>query len=126
MSEKVENASNPLDTVKWILVAVLLGGLVYAYTTYEEISVLYRALGAVATVVIAGAIAATTMKGSAFLTFAKEARIEVRKVVWPTRQEVVRMTLVILAATAAVGVMLYFIDMIIVWVVGLVTGIGVS
>jgi preprotein translocase subunit SecE len=111
MSEKVENASNPLDTVKWILVAVLLGGLVYAYTTYEEISVLYRALGAVATVVIAGAIAATTMKG---------------KVVWPTRQEVVRMTLVILAATAAVGVMLYFIDMIIVWVVGLVTGIGVS
>jgi preprotein translocase subunit SecE len=104
----------------------LLGGLVYAYTTYEEISVLYRALGAVATVVIAGAIAATTMKGSAFLTFAKEARIEVRKVVWPTRQEVVRMTLVILAATAAVGVMLYFIDMIIVWVVGLVTGIGVS
>ena len=59
------------------------------------------------------------------MTFAKEAKIEVRKVVWPTRQEVVRMTLVILAATALVGVLLYFIDMIIVWVVGLVTGIGV-
>ena len=125
MSEKVENASNPLDMVKWILVAGLLGGLVFAYTTYEDISVLYRALGAVAIVVIAGFIAATTYKGKTFLAFAKDAKTEVRKVVWPTRQEVVRMTLVILAATALVGVLLYFIDMIIVWVVGLVTGIGV-
>ncbi|MFT5281667.1 MAG: preprotein translocase subunit SecE [Kangiellaceae bacterium] len=125
MSEKIENTSNPLDMVKWILVAVLLGGLVMAYNTYEDISVLYRALGAVAIVVTAGFIAATTFKGKAFLIFAKDARIEVRKVVWPTRQEVIRMTLVVLAATAVVGVMLYFIDMIIVWVVGLVTGIGV-
>ena len=125
MSEKAENATNPLDLVKWILVFGLLGGLVFAYTTYEEISILYRALGAVTIVVVAGLIAATTLKGRSFLTFAKDARTEVRKVVWPTRQEVVRMTLVILAATALVGVLLYFIDMIIVWVVGLVTGIGV-
>jgi preprotein translocase subunit SecE len=125
MSEKVENTSNPLDMVKWILVAVLLGALVYAYTTYEDISVLYRALGAVAILVVAGFISATTFKGKTFLQFAKDARIEVRKVVWPTRQEVVRMTLVILAATALVGLMLYLIDMVIVWVVGLVTGIGV-
>ena len=124
MSDNAENASNPLDMVKWILVFGLLGGLIYGYTSYEEVSVLYRALAAVVTVVIAGAIAATTLKGQTFLVFAKEARIEVRKVVWPTRQEVVRMTLIILAATALVGVMLYFIDMIIVWVVGLVTGIG--
>jgi preprotein translocase subunit SecE len=125
MSEKVENVPNPMDLVKWIIVAILLGGLVFAYTTYEDVSVLYRALGAVAIVVVAGFIAATTFKGKTFLAFAKDARIEVRKVVWPTRQEVVRMTLVILAATALVGVLLYFIDMIIVWVVGLVTGIGV-
>ena len=125
MSDKAENASNPLDLVKWVITFGLLGGLVYAYTTYEEVSVLYRALGAVAIVVIAGLIAASTLKGKTFLTFAKDAKTEVRKVVWPTRQEVVRMTLIILAATALVGLMLYFIDMIIVWVVGLVTGIGV-
>lgn len=124
MSEKVENVSSPMDLIKWIVVAILLAGLVFAYTTYEEVSVLYRALGAVATVIVAGFIAASTFKGKAFLGFAKDARIEVRKVVWPTRQEVVRMTLVILAATAVVGLLLYFIDMIIVWVVGLVTGIG--
>lgn len=124
MSEKAENVSNPLDTAKWLVVAVLLGGLVYGYGAYEEVSVLYRALAAVAVAVVALGIAATTLKGQSFLTFAKDARIEVRKVVWPSRQEVVRMTLIILAATAVVGLMLYLIDMVLVWAIGFVTGIG--
>ena len=125
MSDKAENVSNPLDTVKWVVVVLLLGGLVYAYGQYADVSVLYRAIAAVTTVVVALGIASTTMKGQTFLEFAKEARIEVRKVVWPERQDVVRMTLIILAATAFVGLMLYFIDMILVWVVGFITGIGV-
>jgi preprotein translocase subunit SecE len=124
MSDKAESTSNPLDMVKWLVVAVLLGGLVYGYGAYEEVSVLYRALVAVTVVVVALGIASTTEKGQIFLTFAKDARIEVRKVVWPSRQEVVRMTLVILAATAVVGLMLYLIDMVLVWAIGLVTGIG--
>ncbi|GBL05040.1 preprotein translocase subunit SecE [Glaciecola sp. KUL10] len=125
MSDNVENTSNPLDTAKWVIIFALLAGLVYGYGAYEEVSVLYRALVAVGVVAVSLGIAATTFKGQTFLGFAKDARVEVRKVVWPTRQEVVRMTLIILAATAVVGVMLYFIDMIIVWAVGLVTGIGV-
>lgn len=125
MSDKAENASNPLDIVKWIVVIALLGGLVYAYSAYEEISVLYRALAAVATVVIALGIAATTEKGSNFLVFAKDARTEVRKVIWPNRSEANRMTLIILLATAVVGLMLYLIDMVLVWVIGLITNIGV-
>ncbi|WP_395338019.1 preprotein translocase subunit SecE [Ningiella sp. W23] len=124
MSEKAESSSNPLDIIKWLVVFALLGGLVYAYESYDEISVLYRALVAVAVVVIALGIAATTQKGQTFLTFAKDARLEVRKVVWPTRQEVVRMTLIILFATAVVGLMLYLIDMVLVFLIGLVTGIG--
>jgi preprotein translocase subunit SecE len=125
MSDKTENASNPLDLVKWIIVIALLGGLVYAYSAYEEISVLYRALAAVAIVVISLGIAATTDKGNNFLIFAKDARTEVRKVIWPSRSEANRMTLIILLATAVVGVMLYLIDMVLVWVIGLITNIGV-
>jgi preprotein translocase subunit SecE len=125
MSDKAENASNPLDLVKWIIVVALLGGLVYAYSAYEEISVLYRALAAVAIVIISLGIASTTEKGSNFLIFAKDARTEVRKVIWPSRSEANRMTLIILLATAVVGVMLYLIDMVLVWVIGLITNIGV-
>ena len=124
MSEKAENPSNSLDMLKWLIVIVLLGGLVAANTYYQEISVLYRALGAVAVVVVAGLIASSTIKGSTFINFAKESRTEVRKVVWPTRQEATQTTMIVLAATAFVSLLLWGLDGIIVWFVALVTGIG--
>ena len=81
MSEKTENQSNALDMFKWVVIFALLAGLVTANTMYGEISVLYRAIAIVVVVGIAGFIAATTEKGSTFLSFAKESRTEVRKVV---------------------------------------------
>ncbi|AMJ96021.1 preprotein translocase subunit SecE [Alteromonas stellipolaris] len=124
MSEKTENQSNALDMFKWVVVFALLAGLVTANTVFGEISVLYRAVTAVVVVVIAGFIAATTVKGSTFLSFAKESRTEVRKVVWPTRQEANQTTIIVLAATLVMALILWGLDGIIVRVVGYITGIG--
>ena len=124
MSEKTENASNPMDLLKWLIVFALLAGVITANYVYGELSVLYRAIGAVAGVAIAGFIAATTLKGSAFLTFAKDSRMEVRKVVWPSRQELNQTTLIVLAATVIAALLLWGLDGILVWVVGFITGIG--
>lgn len=125
MSEKTESSSNPLDLLKWLMVFALLGGVVAANFLLEEYSVLYRALGAVVVVAIAGFIAATTEKGAAFLTFAKDSRMEVRKVVWPTRQEATQTTLIVLAATVIVALLLWGLDGIIVRLIGFVTGLGI-
>ena len=124
MSEKTENQSNSLDMFKWVVVFALLAGLVTANTVYGEISVLYRAIAAVVVVAVAGFIAASTLKGSTFLSFAKESRTEVRKVVWPTRQEANQTTLIVLAATLVMALILWGLDGIIVRVVGFITGIG--
>jgi len=113
-----------LDMFKWVVVFALLAGLVTANTMYGEISVLYRAIAIVVVVGIAGFIAATTEKGSTFLSFAKESRTEVRKVVWPTRQEANQTTLIVLAATLIMALILWGLDGIIVRVVGFITGIG--
>jgi preprotein translocase subunit SecE len=109
---------------KWVVVFALLAGLVTANTVFGEISVLYRAVTAVVVVVIAGFIAASTVKGSTFLSFAKESRTEVRKVVWPTRQEANQTTIIVLAATLVMALILWGLDGIIVRVVGYITGIG--
>lgn len=74
---------------------------------------------------VAGFIAATTEKGSAFLTFAKESRMEVRKVIWPTRQETNQTTLIVMAATLIMALLLWGLDGIIVRLVAFITGIGV-
>ncbi|MCW8090730.1 preprotein translocase subunit SecE [Alteromonas sp. ASW11-130] len=124
MSEKTESTSNPLDILKWLVVFALLIGLITANYMFGEYSVLYRALVAVAVGVIALFIAATTEKGSTFLAFAKDSRTEVRKVIWPTRQETNQTTLIVIAATVVVGLILWGLDGIIVRVVGFITGIG--
>ena len=124
MSEKTENPSNSMDMLKWLIVFALLAGGIAANYVYGEVSILYRAIGAVVGVAVAGFIAATTVKGDTFLTFAKESRLEVRKVVWPTRQELNQTTLIVLAATAVAALLLWGIDGILVWLVSLVTGIG--
>lgn len=125
MSEKTENSSNPLDLVKWLVVLGLLVGIIAANHWYGEVSVLYRALVAVAAAVIAGVLAATTVKGSAFLTFAKDARVEVRKVVWPTRQEATQTTIIVLIATAFMSLLLWGLDLVIVQLVSFITGLGI-
>ncbi|MBT0586990.1 preprotein translocase subunit SecE [Alteromonas oceanisediminis] len=124
MSEKVENSSGAVDMLKWLIVFALLAGVITANYMYEDYSVLYRALGAVVGVVIAGFIAASTTKGSAFITYAKESRTEVRKVVWPSRQEATQTTLIVIAATVVMALILWGLDGIIVRVVGWITGIG--
>jgi len=103
----------------------LLGGIVAANTIFQDVSVLYRALVAVVLVVVAGFILATTIKGSAFLTFAKDSRIEVRKVVWPTRQEATQTTMIVLAATIFMALVLWGLDGIIVRLVSFITGLGI-
>ena len=65
---------------------------------------------AVAVGVAALAIAATTAKGQGFLTFAKDSRIEVRKVVWPTRQEAIQTTFIVLVATLLMSLLLWGLD----------------
>lgn len=126
MSENTtENTSNPMDLFKWVLVIALLGGVVAANSMYGDISVLYRALGAVVIVGIALFIAASTIKGSTFLSFAKESRMEVRKVIWPTRQEATQTTMIVLVATLIVGLILWGLDGIIVRLISFVTGLGI-
>ncbi|QTH62817.1 preprotein translocase subunit SecE [Psychrosphaera ytuae] len=124
MSANVEQSNNGLDVVKWVIAIALLAGAVIANNMFDQESVLIRAVGVVAAVVIAGFFAATTAKGKTFIGFAKESNKEVRKVIWPSRQEATQTTLIIFAATAVIAIILYFLDMFLRWAVALLTGIG--
>jgi preprotein translocase subunit SecE len=125
MSENAVTTSGPMDTIKWLIAIVILGGAVAGNYYFGELSVLYRAVGVVIAVIVALFIAAKTVKGSAFVTFAQESRTEIRKVVWPTRQEATQTTLIVLVATVIMALLLWGLDGIIVRVVGFVTGTGI-
>ncbi|MBU2882085.1 preprotein translocase subunit SecE [Psychrosphaera sp. B3R10] len=125
MSANVEQSNSGLDIVKWVIAIALLAGAVVANNMFEQESVLIRAVGVVAAVIIAAFFAATTTKGKTFIGFAKESNKEVRKVIWPTRQEATQTTLIIFAATVVIAILLYFLDMGLRWLVSALTGVGI-
>jgi preprotein translocase subunit SecE len=54
------------------------------------------------------------------ITFFREVRDELKKVVWPTRQEVIRLTFVVIAASLIVGLFLGGLDFVFVKLIGLI------
>jgi len=126
MNASTENQpSTSLDGLKWSVIVLLLAGAVVGNYFFGEESVLIRAIAVVALIAIAGLLAMQTEKGRTAMLFAKEARTEVRKVVWPTRQEAVQTTGIVLLATAFMSVVLWGLDSFLFWVVGFITGLKV-
>ena len=117
------DSSNAADTFKWIAAFVFAAAAVVGHYLYGEMSVVVRAAGVVVLIAAALGVAATTTKGKAAISFAKESRMEVRKVVWPTRQETMQTTLIVLAVSIVMALALWGIDGIMVRLVALATGV---
>lgn len=123
MTTNTENQGNSLDIVKWGVAIILLAAAVIGNQLYSEASVVVRALGVIIAFAIAGFIVLQTEKGKKALSFARESQIEVRKVVWPTRQEALNTTFIVLAATAFLAVVLWGMDFVLLRIVNLITGV---
>ena len=68
------------------------------------------------------ALALRTEPGAETLEFVRGARAEVRKVVWPTRAETTQTTLVVIAMVVIMGLLLWMLDLLLLWLVRLITG----
>ena len=116
--------TNKLDTVKLLLSIILLIAGIAGFYYYEAEGLIYRVLGLLAFVLIALGTVYTTNLGQSVVGFGRESRTEVRKVVWPTRQETIQTTMMVLVAVIILGIFLWFIDMMLVSAVQYLTGRG--
>lgn len=118
MSSQSSSSNSSLDWFKWLIVALILGAGIFGNYYYAEQSLLYRVLALLGLAVVALLVALTTGKGREYNQLRKEAWIEVRKVVWPTRQETTQTTLIVVAVVILVALILWAIDSLL--------GVGVS
>jgi preprotein translocase subunit SecE len=114
--------SGKFDLVKWILVAVLIAGGIGEFYYFSEYLLFLRVAGLLALFGAAVFVASKTQKGHLTVGFIKETHLEVRKVVWPTRQETVQMTSIVLLMVLLVALIIWFLDSILMWLVRLLTG----
>ncbi|MEY8713498.1 MULTISPECIES: preprotein translocase subunit SecE [Mangrovibacter] len=120
---EAQGSGRGLEVLKWLVVIALLCVAIIGNYLYRDVNLLGRAVAVVVLIAAAGGVALLTTKGKATVAFAREARTEVRKVIWPTRQETLHTTLIVAAVTAVMSLILWGLDGILVRVVSFITGL---
>ena len=122
MNAQTDTGASALDKVKLLLaIAALISGI-GGYYYYPDMSVLIRAGGVLASVVIAIAIVMQTAMGRNAWQFIQGSRVELRKVVWPNRQDTTQTTLAVIVFVIILGVFFWGLDMGLLWVTKTLTG----
>jgi preprotein translocase subunit SecE len=111
MSAKAESQRSAFDVIKLIIAVLLVLAGITGFYVYSEESQLYRILGLIAVVLLAAGIALSTASGKGLLAFMKNARTEVRKMVWPTRIETMQTTLMVVVIVILLAIFLWLVDM---------------
>ncbi|MDQ7915924.1 preprotein translocase subunit SecE [Pseudomonas sp. 102515] len=122
MSIKAEAKESRFDALKWLVVVVLVAIGVVANHYFAAQSILYRVVGLLVLAAVAAFVALQTTKGQAFFGLLKDARTEIRKVVWPTRQETTQTTLIVVAVVLVMALLLWGLDSLLGWLVSTIVG----
>ena len=120
--QKHVGSSAGLDSLMLILALLVVAAGITAYHFYSDLATVYRVLIVLGAALVATGIFYTTTKGKLAQAYLKDTRTEVKKVKWPTRQETLRMTLIVFVAVVLIGLYLWLADMLFSWLVGLLTG----
>jgi len=118
--------SSNKDTAFLILAAAALLGGMFAFYYFEgQLNAFLRTLILLAGVAATAALAYQTAIGRELWGYVTGARTELRKVVWPTRQESVQTTLMIAVVVLVMALLLWGLDSLLLWGVEALTGRGV-
>jgi len=83
-----------------------------------------RWLAVIGSLLLAAVVVAFSRYGSEFRRFVELARIELRKIVWPTRQETLQTTLVVFGFVIIAGLFFWLLDLVLAWATKALTGTG--
>jgi preprotein translocase subunit SecE len=124
METKVEEQPTIADTAKLAFAGlVVVSGLV-GYYYFADASALLRALSVIIALAVAAGVGFTSLQGRWLWKFIQSARIELKKVVWPTREETIQTTVVVLVVALFGGVFFWLLDLMLLWLTTRITGQG--
>ncbi len=111
-----------VNGLKWLLAVALLAAAVIANGRYATVPWALRATGGILVFAAILAILYNTSQGAKAWGFIKLARMEMRKVVWPTRPEVMQTTLMVMGMVLVTALVLWGLDTLFLWGIGWLVG----
>jgi preprotein translocase subunit SecE len=124
MSANSQVEASGFDTVKLIVAVAIVVGAILGFYYLDAYSQLLRVIGLLVLVGVAAFIIYQTAVGRSIWSFATASKTEVRKVVWPSRQETVQTTLIVFAMVLVMGIVLWLFDMMLGAILKALTGTG--
>jgi preprotein translocase subunit SecE len=116
VAKEIENLKSVSDQWKtYLAIAIVIATLALYYLNPLVFNTLTKVLITLVLFGIAGAVFIKSARGDRFLHFLRETRIELRKVVWPTREETAKTTGIIMIAVVVVAIFLWIIDAFFTW-----------
>jgi len=124
MSMQINNEVSVSDLTKQILSVVFLVLGVVGFYYFANVLLVYRVIALLVVVVGVLFLLSTTEAGKKVLSFISESKVELNRVIWPTREETTRTTMLVFAMVFVVGFLLWLLDTFLFWGVRLLTGQG--
>lgn len=124
MSANSQVEASSFDTVKLLVAVALVVGGILGFYYFDAYSQLLRVIGLLALVGVAAFIVYRTVLGQTVWNFATASKVEVRKVVWPSRQETMQTTLIVFVMVLVMGLVLWLFDMALGAILKALTGAG--
>ena len=116
MAKQIENLKSSSDQWKTILaVLILIAGLALYYLNPLGFNSLTKVLVMLAILIVAVTVFIKSSQGDRLVHFSKETQIELRKVVWPTREETIKTTGIIMIAVVIAAIFLWIVDAFFTW-----------
>ena len=114
--------SGILDIIKLLLAAGILVGGLYSYYYFLEVSLPLRVLMVLGGVAAGITVAMTSTQGQRLWAFIQGARIEIRKVVWPTKQETTQTAIAVFIFTFIMALFFWGLDSFLLWLTRTLVG----
>jgi preprotein translocase subunit SecE len=108
--------------LRWLIVTALVAGGIVLNSVYGDLPILYRVIALIIVAVAALGIAINTTQGASIWEVIKSSQTEVRKVVWPTRQETNQTTLIVVVLVILMAFILWGLDSLLGWIASLIIG----
>ena len=126
-SAEVVRSGSPLDVVFWIIAIVLLIGSTmvnqHLPAYWAPANDIWVRIGVIlACMIVALGLLYATLQGKGFVRLLKDARVELRRVTWPTKQETVTTSWQVLAVVIITSMVLWCFDYLLGWLMKMIIG----
>ena len=110
VANKLDTETNKNDLIKWVLASLIFVASLVAFYYLEQYPLIYRILGLVGVIFLDFFILFNTEKIKNLRVFTYDARVELKKVVWSTKAEVVQTTIIVFVVVIIMSILLWLLD----------------